>query len=268
MAIYRGAGGAGDAVGDASSEVLLALQAKDAAQAAQAAAELAQVAAETAETNAETAETNAANSATLAASFTPSQTGNAGKYLKTDGTNTSWDALNISTADISGTLPIANGGTNATTAGDARTNLGLVIGTDVLSPSGSGASLTSLNATNISSGTLASGRLPAFSGDVTSSSGTSTLTLATVNSNTGSFGSSSSIPVITVNGKGLVTAVSTATVAGGQYFGSAAVKAIAYNASTIGENITMTYNGMSVGAITISSGFSVTVNAGVRWVIL
>ena len=36
MAIYRGAGGSGDAVGDASSEVLLALQAKDAAIAAQA----------------------------------------------------------------------------------------------------------------------------------------------------------------------------------------------------------------------------------------
>jgi hypothetical protein len=57
-------------------------------------------------------------------------------------------------------------------------------------------------------------------------------------------------------------------VAGGQYFGSAAVKAIAYNASNIDENITMTYNGMSVGAITIGSGYSVTVNAGVRWVIL
>jgi hypothetical protein len=118
-----------------------------------------------------------------------------------------------------------------------------------------------------------SGLLSAVTGgDLTLSGNTGTAitnaTLATVNSNTGSFGSSSSIPVITVNGKGLVTAVSTATVAGGQYFGSAAVKAIAYNASTIGENITMTYNGMSVGAITISSGFSVTVNAGVRWVIL
>jgi len=38
------------------------------------------------------------------------------------------------------------------------------------------------------------------------------LTLATVNSNTGSFGSSSAIPVITVNGKGLITAVSTQTI--------------------------------------------------------
>lgn len=55
----------------------------------------------------------------------PSQTGNNGKYLKSDGTNTAWDAIDISTADITGTLPIANGGTDATTAGAARTNLGL-----------------------------------------------------------------------------------------------------------------------------------------------
>jgi hypothetical protein len=91
-----------------------------------------------------------------------------------------------------------------------------------------------------------------------------------VNSTTGSFGSSSSIPVITVNGKGLVTAVTTATVAGGQYFGSAASKAIAYNADTISENITTTAgnNCLSVSPITISSGFSVTIASGQRWVVL
>lgn len=48
------------------------------------------------------------------------------------------------------------------------------------------------------------------SGDV-SGSGTTTLplTLATVNTNTGSFGSSSAIPFFTVNGKGLITAAGT-----------------------------------------------------------
>jgi len=38
------------------------------------------------------------------------------------------------------------------------------------------------------------------------------LTLATVNSNVGSFGSQTEIPVVTVNGKGLITAVTTASV--------------------------------------------------------
>ena len=37
---------------------------------------------------------------------------------------------------------------------------------------------------------------------------TATLTLATVNSNVGTFGSSTSVPTVTINGKGLVTAVS------------------------------------------------------------
>jgi len=59
MGIYRGPGGTGDAVNDASSEALITIQARDAALAAQAAAEVAQLAAELAETNAETAETNA-----------------------------------------------------------------------------------------------------------------------------------------------------------------------------------------------------------------
>jgi hypothetical protein len=54
------------------------------------------------------------------------------------------------------------------------------------------------------------------SSDITVTGGTgavvgsgSTLTLATVNSNVGQFGSSTAIPVITVNAKGLVTAVTT-----------------------------------------------------------
>lgn len=66
MAIYRGPGGSGDAVNDASSETRLAVEARDAAIAAKVAAETAQAAAETAETNAETAETNAETAETNA----------------------------------------------------------------------------------------------------------------------------------------------------------------------------------------------------------
>jgi len=45
-------------------------------------------------------------------------------------------------------LAVADGGTGASTASGARTNLGLVIGTDVLAPNGSAASLTSFPTLN------------------------------------------------------------------------------------------------------------------------
>jgi hypothetical protein len=55
-----------------------------------------------------------------------------------------------------------------------------------------------------------------LTGDVTGSgTGSFAATLATVNSNVGSFGSSTLVPVITVNAKGLITAVSTVAVSGG-----------------------------------------------------
>jgi hypothetical protein len=46
----------------------------------------------------------------------PSQTSNANKYLQTDGTNATWDSVSLSTADITGTLPVANGGTGVTSS--------------------------------------------------------------------------------------------------------------------------------------------------------
>jgi len=46
----------------------------------------------------------------------PSQTSNANKYLQTDGTNATWDAVSLSTSDITGTLPVANGGTGVTSS--------------------------------------------------------------------------------------------------------------------------------------------------------
>jgi hypothetical protein len=68
----------------------------------------------TSATNAASSATAAAASATAAAAVIPSQTGNSGKYLTTNGTSSSWDALDISTADITGTVPISKGGTNGT----------------------------------------------------------------------------------------------------------------------------------------------------------
>ena len=46
-------------------------------------------------------------------------------FLKSDGTDPTWAALSVDlTSDVTGTLPLANGGTNATTASGARTSLG------------------------------------------------------------------------------------------------------------------------------------------------
>lgn len=56
----------------------------------------------------------AAASAAAAAAVIPSQTGNANKVLRTNGTSTSWALVDL-TANVSGVLPIANGGTGQTT---------------------------------------------------------------------------------------------------------------------------------------------------------
>ena len=155
MAIYRGAGGAGDAVGDASSEVLLALAAKDAAIAAQAAAEAAQVAAELAETNAETAETNAetaetnaetaetnaetaatnaassasaastsatnASNSASAASTSATNASNSASAASTSATNASNSATAASTSASNASTSASNAATSATNAANAQT---------------------------------------------------------------------------------------------------------------------------------------------------
>jgi len=59
-------------------------------------------------------------------------------------------------------------------------------------------------------------------------------------------------------------------VGGGQMYGTAQVKAIFYNSTTIGENLTVKTgeNGGSFGPVTVNNGFTVTVEAGSVWSIV
>lgn len=136
-------------------------------------------------------------------------------------------------SNVTGVVAIANGGTGATTRQDAMDALAGAVtsgqylrgnGTDVVMSAIQAADVPTLNQnTTGSAATLTTGRTISITGDLAytspsfngSANVTATGTLATVNTNVGTFGSSTNIPVVTVNGKGLVTAVSTASVQGG-----------------------------------------------------
>jgi hypothetical protein len=212
------------------------------------------------------------------ANTTASTTGNYGLLQDSEATftyNPSTNTLVVGT--VSGAL--SGNATTATTLQTART-IGGVSFNGSANINLPGVNTAGNQNTTGSAATLTTGRTIALTGDVTYTSGsfngsanvTGAATLATVNSNVGSFGSASAVPVLTVNAKGLITAVSTAAISagGGQYLGTATVKAISFNAQTIGENITVAadQNCLSAGPITINSGFTVTITSGGNWVVI
>ena len=145
--------------------------------------------------------TGASTAAAALNNLLPSQTSAANKYLQSDGTNASWDAVSLSTADITGTLGVANGGTGQTSftngqllignsTGNTLTPATLTAGSGVTITNGSGAitvaftgpgagSVTSVDVSGGTTGLTTSG------GPITSS-GTVTLagTLAVANGGT------------------------------------------------------------------------------------
>jgi hypothetical protein len=142
MAIYRGAGGAGDATGDSASEALLVRElaaevtadaaaaeaARAAAVAAQTAAELAETNAETAETNAETAEANAetaeANAETAQAAAEAAQAAaetaqTAAELAETNAETAETNAETAATAAASSASAASTSASNASTSATA-----------------------------------------------------------------------------------------------------------------------------------------------------
>ena len=112
----------------------------------------------------------------------PTQTGNASKYLQTDGTNSSWDAISLSTADITGILPTANGGTGL--GGATPFTSGGVVYASSASALTTGSALT-FNGTNLTFGSTGQ----RITGDMSNATLTSRLYAQTSTTNTGtSFG--------------------------------------------------------------------------------
>lgn len=155
MAIYRGAGGAGDAVTDSSSEATIVVSAKDDAIAAKIAAEAARDAAQLAETNAETAETNA----------------------ETAATNASVSAASATSSAITASTAATNAATSATTAAAQATTA--TTEASSASTSASNASTNATNATNAASAASTSATNAAASALTASNAATTATTQAT-----------------------------------------------------------------------------------------
>ena len=136
-------------------------------------------------------------------------------------------SINSSSAEVIDTIggkyytAIVDGATNANTAsklvqrdGSGNFSAGTIPANLTGNARGSSGSTTGNEATATA---LETGRTIGMTGDGTWTSAsftgagnvTGAMTLATVNSNVGQFGSATAIPVITVNAKGLVTAAST-----------------------------------------------------------
>lgn len=122
------------------------------------------------------------------------------------------DAANSVAANGAGLTVAGAGATLTYTNADDRWNLNKNLNVTTVFGALSG------NATTATA--LATARTISLTGDVAYTSGsfdgsgnvTGTATLATVNSNTGSFGSNTTVPTFTVNSKGLITAASSAAI--------------------------------------------------------
>lgn len=121
-----------------------------------------------------------------------------------------------------------------------------VAGTDYLTPTGDGSGLTNLNASALSSGTVSAARMPAFSGDITTSSGSTSATVTKINGTALS---------------GLSTGILKNTTATG--VPSIAISGTDYAPATSGSSILYGNGVGGFSSVTVSTGLTFTPSSGV-----
>jgi hypothetical protein len=160
----------------------------------------------------------------------PTQTGNANKYLQTDGTNATWDAVSLSTSDITGTLPVANGGTGVT------------------SSTGTGAVVLSNSPTLVT---------PALG---TPASGTATnLTGLPISTGVSGLGTGVATFLATPSSANLISAVTDETGSGALVFANSptlVTPALGTPSALVGTNITGTASGLTAGNVTTNANLT------------
>ena len=160
----------------------------------------------------------------------PSQTSNANKYLQTDGTNASWDAVSLSTADITGTLGVANGGTGVTTS-TGTTNVVLSNSPTLVTPAlGTPSAAVLTNATGLPISTGVSGL------------GTGVATL-----------------LATPSSANLASAITDETGTGSLVFATSptlVTPALGTPSALVGTNITGTASGLTAGNVTTNANLT------------
>jgi hypothetical protein len=166
--------------------------------------------------------------------------------------------INLNSGDVTGILPIVNGGTGTSSTAYASLTTN-VTGILPVANGGTGASSLTSNNVLVGNGTSAVQTVaPGTNGNVLTSNGTTWVSSA----------SATGLPSQTGNaGKFLTTDGSTASWATTT---SAAGGGIVINNDVISVNYTIASgtNGFSVGPMTISSGYAITVSSGQRWVVI